>query len=377
MLSDVYFPRINGVSTSIETFRRDLADVGVSACLIAPDYPAAEVGNDVMRIAARRLPFDPEDRLMRWRALNQAANELAGNGMNLIHIHTPFAAHYTGVKTARRHGLPVIATYHTHFEEYVRHYLPFLPAPLLKAAARRLARHQCQSLDAVVVPSPAMQDTLADYGVTVPMHVLPTGIPVDRFAHGDGRCFRASYAIDEDRPLALYVGRVAHEKNIDFLLHAHAHALRRRPELLLIVAGEGPALAGLQQMAKNLGLDAHVRFVGYLDREHELPDCYAAADVFAFASRTETQGLVLLEALAAGLPVYALACLGTTDIVAPGRGAIAAPGDVEAFGRGLAELAADRPRRGRMARDARAFAAEWSAPERARQMAALYRSLVV
>jgi glycosyltransferase involved in cell wall biosynthesis len=377
MISDVYFPRINGVSTSIETFRGDLADAGIRVRLVAPDYPERHESPDTWRVPSRRLPFDPEDRLMQWRSLLDTTAAVAREGVDLVHVQTPFAAHYAGVRLARRLGLPVLTTYHTHFEEYIQHYLPLLPRPLLRSLARRLARHQCDSLDAVIVPSPAMADTLTGYGVTAPLHVLPTGIPVARFAGGDGAAFRARHGIPADRPLALYVGRVAHEKNIGFLLQALRHALGRRPDLALAVAGEGPALAALQREAAALKLDGRVHFVGYLDRQTELPGCYAAADVFVFASRTETQGLVLLEAMAAGLPVYALSCLGTRSIVEPGRGAIAAADDPAAFGTGLADLVGDADRLAALAEAGREFVREWSAPERARQLADLYRSLVV
>jgi 1,2-diacylglycerol 3-alpha-glucosyltransferase len=377
MLTDVYFPRINGVSTSIETFRNDLVHEGITVRMVAPAYPDRHDDTDVTRVPARRLPFDPEDRLMQWHPLRRAAEAAVAEGVDVIHIHTPFAAHYAGAALARRHSLPIVATYHTHFEEYIQHYLPVLPRPVLKAVARAIARHQCDALDAVVVPSPAMRDTLNEYGVVAPMHVLPTGIPISRFAGGDGPRFRITYAIDARRPMALYVGRVAHEKNIPFLLEAMTFAVWRMPDLLLVIAGEGPALPALQRSVAELGLGNHVRFVGYLDRQHELPDCYAAADVFVFASRTETQGLVLLEAMAAGLPVFALAHLGTRNIVEPERGAVVAPDHAEAFGRGLAELAGDKPRLARMSHAARQFAQEWSAPERARQLAALYRHLVV
>ncbi|HZV54384.1 MAG TPA: glycosyltransferase, partial [Rhodocyclaceae bacterium] len=356
MLTDVYFPRINGVSTSIETFRADLAREGVRIKLVAPAYPTPHETADTWRVPSRRLPFDPEDRLMRWRPLIDTAIQAAGTGVDLVHVQTPFAAHYAGVKMARRFNVPVITTYHTHFEEYIQHYLPLLPRQTLKAFARGIARHQCDDLDAVIVPSPAMRDTLLEYGVKAQMHVLPTGIPVSHFSHGDGSRFRARHAIPADRPMALFVGRVAHEKNIGFLLDAMTHAVRHCPELLLAIAGEGPALTFLQRQVEALRLDNHVRFVGYLDRRQELPDCYAAATVFAFASRTETQGLVLLEAMAAGLPVYALPCMGTKSIVEPQHGAVAARDDPAAFGQGLAELAGNQLQLARLARDGRHFA---------------------
>lgn len=377
MPTDVYFPRINGVSTSIETFRSDLLADGITVKLIAPEYPGSRADEQVWRVPSRRLPFDPEDRLMRWHELRAVSKQAAHAGMDLIHIQTPFFAHYAGLRLARELGIPVIATYHTHFEEYIQHYLPLLPKSWLKGVARRIARHQCDELNAVVVPSPAMRDTLREYGVRAPLHVLPTGIPVDRFASGDGLRFRARHAIPPDQPVALYVGRVAHEKNIEFLVHAMTQALWRRPDLLLIIAGEGPALASLQRLVGELRLDHHVRFVGYLDRQQELPDCYAAADLFVFASRTETQGLVLLEAMAAGLPVFALSHMGTASIVEPRQGAVVAPEDPESFGKQLAELISDGPGLARLAAEARQYSIEWSAPERARQLADLYRSLVV
>jgi glycosyltransferase involved in cell wall biosynthesis len=374
MVSDVYFPRVNGVSTSIGTFRADLAGEGIDVHLVAPEYPTPHEAPGTWRIPSWRLPFDPEDRLMRWAPLTRRINTLAAEGVDLIHIQTPFVAHYAALSAARRFRLPVLATYHTHFEEYIGHYLPLMPRPLLRGIARRLARGQCNGLHAVVVPSRAMCDKLAEYGVTAPMHILPTGIPAGQFDSGQRERFRSSHAIAPDRPVALYVGRAAHEKNIDFLLDALPHAAREL-DLLLVIVGEGPALPGLRQRVAQLGLERYVKFLGYLDRQHELPDCYAAADVFTFASHTETQGLVLLEAMAAGLPVLGLARMGTRDIIEPQRGAIAAPGDAEGFGQGLAALLRDEPRRRAMASEARRFAAEWSSVERARQLAGLYRRL--
>ena len=129
------------------------------------------------------------------------------------------------------------------------------------------------------------------------MNVLPTGIPLRQFAAGDGLAFRRPMASPR-RPLALFVGRVAHEKNIGFLLEALLQTRQLCPEVLLLIAGEGPAMADLKSGRLNWELQQSVLFIGYLDRKQALPDCYAAADVFVFASRTETQGLVLLEAMA-------------------------------------------------------------------------------
>lgn len=375
MVSDVYFPRVNGVSTSMETFRRCLCGVGVEVRVVAPRYGGEPEEEQIIRVPGRPVPGDREDRLAGWRKMHRITAQAAAD-CDLIHIQTPFVAHYAGLAAARRHGLPVIATYHTLFEEYLHHYAPYLPGRWLRKQARALSRRQCNQLDAVVVPSTAMRERLAGYGVARPMQVLPTGIPIAQFGQGDGASFRRLHGIPMNRPLALFVGRVAHEKNIGFLLEAVAHARWHHPELLLVIAGEGPAGADLRARVEALGLAEGVRFVGYMDRTRELPDCYAAADAFVFASRTETQGLVLLEAMAAGVPVVALSVMGTADILAAGRGSIAPPDHPAAFGAALAELLGRSPSaREQLSAEARTYALEWSDTAQASCLASLYRRL--
>lgn len=379
-VSDVFFPRINGVSTSIETFRSELMAAGHRVTLIAPHYlPTREVvleANGIYRIPSRPVPRDPEDRLKSYRETLGLVEELRPLGIDLVHIHTPFVAHYAGLALARALGVPRLATYHTYFEEYLGHYLPFLPSSWVRAAARRFSRAQCNDMDAVVVPSLAMRDVLTAYGVSQPLTVLPTGIPEDFFRAGNGGLFRAKHGIPPKRPMALFVGRVAFEKNIGFLLEAVAQAKRVLPEVLLVVAGEGPAMSALREEARRLGLEGQVKFVGYLDRQNGLRDCYHAADAFVFASRTETQGLVLLEAMAQGVPVVGLSAMGTRDIIMPQRGAVAAPDHVEGFAACLVGVLSDPSRRAALALEARDFALEWGAAERAREVADLYRSLL-
>lgn len=376
MVSDVYFPRVNGVSTSMHTFRQGLAEQGLQVDLIVPRYgDEADDDEGVIRVPGRALPNDPEDRLVSWKAMHRRVFARAGD-YDLIHVQTPFVAHYAGVAAARKRGLPVVITYHTLFEEYLQHYVPALPASWLRRLARQFSRRQCNAVDAVVVPSSAMAARLVDYGVTTPLEVLPTGIPLQRFARGNGAAFRRAHAISTERPLALFVGRVAHEKNIGFLLEALAHAHKHCPAALLLITGDGPAKAALQHHAAQLGLADSVRFMGYLDRDTELPDCYAAADAFVFASRTETQGLVLLEALAAGTPVIALAAMGTTDIVVNAPGCLAPPDDPRSFGLALAKLLSDPALRQSLAAQARQTAERWSDTEMAGRLAALYQHLL-
>ena len=374
MVSDVYFPRVNGVSTSIETFRRTLSAHGVEVKLVVPRYGNEIDEPGVVRVAGRPVPGDREDRLVGWRAMHRAVLE-AAQDCDLIHVQTPFIAHYAGLKAGRKLGLPVVATYHTLFEEYLQHYTKPIPPSWLRGQARALSRRQCNQLDAVIVPSTAMRQRLESYGVTSPMHVLPTGIPMAQFAGGNGKRFRQKFGVGETRPMALFVGRVAHEKNIGFLLEAVVQARQIRPDALLVIAGEGPAMADLKAQTAALGLQDAVQFIGYLDRQQALPDCYAAANVFVFASRTETQGLVLLEAMAAGVPVIALSEMGTTDILAPARGAFSPPNDPRAFGEVLGQFLKHPEAWRHLNDEAPIYAQEWTDVAMAERLARLYGEL--
>lgn len=377
MVSDVSFPRVNGVSTSIETFRRSLAELGHDSVLIAPAYPGCASSEDpsVIRIASRPVPRDPEDRLMSARRIRALAPLLAAGGFEVLHVHTPFVAHYAGVALARRLRLPVVETYHTFFEEYLHHYVPVLPRAATRLLARRLSVSQCRDVAALVVPSAQMLATLRGYGITTRAEVLPTGIDPDRFCGGDGSRFRQAHGIPPDRPLLVHISRVAHEKNIDFVLEALVLVRREVPGVLLAIAGEGPALAHVRRRTGQLGLAAHVLFVGYLARDNALLDCYRAGDAFVFASRTETQGLVLLEALALGVPVVSTAVMGTADVLRGAAGALIAPDDRAGFAAAIVGVLKDPVLRARLAAAAPGDAAGWTATAMAERLLALYRSV--
>jgi 1,2-diacylglycerol 3-alpha-glucosyltransferase len=279
------------------------------------------------------------------------------------------------VRAARRAGVPCVATYHTFFEEYLHHYVPALPHALGRLAARHFTRSQCAAVQALIAPSEPMRAVLSGYGVTTPIHVLPTGLPADRFRAGDGAAFRARAGIEPDRRLVTYIGRVAHEKNIGFLVQMFRRVLAQCPQALLVIAGEGPARAGLRDTVAQLGLTAHVCFAGYLERDGALLDCYAAADAFVFASRTETQGLVLLEAMAQGAAIVSTAELGTRSILLPESGALVVPEDEAAFAAAVVRVLGDGALRAQLRERGRSYARSWSSATMARKLLEIYRGL--
>ena len=376
-ISDVYFPRINGVSTSIETFRNELRALGHTVHLIAPSYnTTSDDESDILRIPARSVPLDPEDRFMSYSAVMEQLGKLRGEKYDVIHMQTPFVAHYLGIKLSKLLNVPCVETYHTFFEEYLYHYIPLVPKKVMRHIAKRFSRHQGNSLNGMIVPSHPMLHVLKGYGITTTTEVIPTGIEPASFITGDRTAFREKYGLAQDRPVLLFVGRVAFEKNIGFLLKVLSQVRREIPNALFVIAGEGPALKSLEHEAKAMNLSDSVKFIGYLDRHTELNSCYCAADIFIFASRTETQGLVLLEAMAQGTPVVSTAELGTRDVLQEGKGVWIAREELDDFTNKIVKMLKDTDARKALGMAGRDYAQTWSASRQAERMLAFYQRVV-
>ena len=377
MLSDVYFPRVNGVSTSMQTFCRELVTSGHAVTIVAPDYGIAD-GHpefETIRLPSRRIFFDPEDRLIGKSATRTVTSELAQRSWDVIHIHTPFRAHQIGVALAKITGRPTVESYHTYFEEYVANYLPWFPKAPLRFLVRRFSRRLCEGVDHLIVPTSEMAAVLQSYGIRTPSTVVPTGIRLEEFAAGNAARFRRAHGIGETQPMLLTVSRLAIEKNIDFLLEVAAVLKREFDDFVFVIAGEGPDAPRLGRITRSLGLDAHVRFLGNLDRNTTLLDCYSAADVFMFASSTETQGLVLIEAMACGAPIVSTAVMGTATVLRGASSALVSEGNVDAFAANVAKLLRSPERRAELSAAGPLDAEQWSAAALMRKVVDMYERL--
>lgn len=377
MLSDVYFPRVNGVSASMRTFARDLVRRGHDVTLVVPSYGPEDQTEDfeLIRLPSRQIFFDPEDRLIKASALRRLLPQLQARNFDVIHIQTPFRAHQLGTRLSRMTGIRTVETYHTYFELYVSHYLPWLPSPVLRSGARWISRRLCHGVDHLIVPTQQMLDVLGSYGIRTPSTVIPTGIHLDEFSGGDGSRFRRRHQIDSRRPTLVTVSRLAVEKNIAFLLEVTQVLLREFPDLYFIIAGEGPDAPRLQQRARELGVQDHVGFYGNLDRSTDLLDCYRSGDVFVFASPTETQGLVLIEAMALGVPIVSTAVMGTATVLKRALSARISGEHVAEFAAHVALLLRSPEERQRLSAAGPADAQAWSAPALMQKVVDLYARL--
>ncbi|HTW83054.1 MAG TPA: glycosyltransferase [Candidatus Sulfotelmatobacter sp.] len=326
LFTECYHPIRNGVVASVDSLRDGLREHGVDVTTIAPNFPRRhDDPDDVVRIPSLPLPTPTAYRLC-VPYLNAADRERL-RGVELVHAHSAFVTGWMANVFARRRGLPLVFTYHTRLDAYA-HYAPFEPHATQRALVE-LTRRYANAADAVVVPTRAIERVLRASGVRAPVHVVPSGIDVARFAAGrrSGEA-RAVLGARADEPVVLSVGRLGAEKNLELALDALAAA----PDLRLALVGEGPQRGALAERAARLGIAERVRFLGALPPA-ALPDLYAAADAFVFPSTTDTQGLVLAEALAAGLPIVAVDGEVAREVLAEhGR---LAPADPAALARAL------------------------------------------
>jgi glycosyltransferase involved in cell wall biosynthesis len=262
--------------------------------------------------------------------------------LDVIHTHHPVLLGQTAARKAAEMGLPLVFTFHTQYWEYT-HYIPFPQETIqefLKNAVHKRLRDFVQKCQHIIIPSESLKEILLrEYGLNNHYTVIPTGTDLEPFLSADGKSLRAEKGW-KDELVLISVGRLAPEKNWDTLLRAFAKVCVEQPGVRLVLIGDGPARQSLETLAGELGITNHVTFTGALPFE-EIPRYLKAADAFTFASVTETQGLVTIEAMAAGLPVVAVEGPGTRDIVEHGKQGLLVENDPEALASGLTTLLAD------------------------------------
>lgn len=364
LLTDVFLPDQNGVSTSVLLLQRELRRRGHRAVIVAPrfpDYLDPETLHGVVRLPSMIHPALPRQRLA-----FPTQRRLSGQ-FDLVHTHTPGAIGFWGARLAKRWDIPHISTFHTHLEHYA-HYIPGL-STLEKHAGvlTRIVRRFYSKADLIVAPTEASRDMLPHYGIYRPNVVLPTGI--DESLLQEAPDVPSPWPAGKRRLLS--VGRLGFEKRHELVLQALTE-IRRHHDAHLVILGEGPQLDFLRQKATSLGLDEHVTFFGPVPLA-TIGAYYRQAELFVFGSDTETQGLVLAEAQTMGVPVVAVGAEGTLGGVEPGlSGQLVGRGDWQGLARHSSLLLADPEAMARMSLEARTFARRFSSSKMAEQMLDIY-----
>ncbi|MFZ5644256.1 MAG: glycosyltransferase family 4 protein [Bacillota bacterium] len=372
VFTDSYRPYTSGVVNSIELFTRDLLHLGHEVNIFAPSYKNNDNDTRVFRFLSIPAPTNPDFSLAIPFSLRlrPAIKKLKPD---IIHVHSPFLLGRLGARYARLLRVPLVFTFHTMYDLYV-HYIP-IGQEIAKEITRKYYREFCNDCDMVITPTAIVADHLRNNGVTVKIKTIPTGIDLEKFKNQDPKWVHKKYGIEENTRLLLLVGRLGKEKNIGFIIDVFAGVYSRHPDTKLVIVGGGPEEAALKGQAKELGVSDGIIFTGMVDKD-EVAKYYCSAYLFVFASITETQGLVLGEAKAAGVPSVAVSALGVSEMVSDGEDGYLVENSKEQFESKLELLLDDSNLRNEMANAAIANSESLSSMSSARKLISCYEDIL-
>jgi len=374
IFSESYPPVTNGVAVSVSTLRRELLQQGHRVTVVTARHPdALAQEEDVIRVPSFTWLFAPDYPLPQPRPLPQLHRFFRENRVDVIHVQIPFLLGVIGLRTGRRYGIPVVAHYHTLYDCYL-HYAPVLPQGVLRTLLWWHLRRFYQCAQATIVPSHFACRYLQRHGVqSHAVEVIPTGVEFHPLVVDRAKA-RARYGLPPESPILVYVGRLAREKNLHLLLEMLPLVHREVPNVLLWLVGSGNAEEFIRRQIQQRGWSRTVRLQGRVPHEH-ISEVYAAADLFVFPSVTETQGLVLWEAQAHGLPCVVVNEGGAPESVRDGADGILVPNNAEAFAQAVIRLLRDETLRQRMGQSA-LHAPRWTPRVMARRVLDVYQHVV-
>lgn len=315
IFSDSALPVLNGVSVSIDAQVRELRSMGHSVHIFtAAHFGYKDPDPNTYRFPSAQTPWTRGYPLA-FPPFYPLLYFFRKSRFDVVHTHTPWTIGFVGLRWAQSHGIPVVSTYHTHYDKY-SHYIPFVPKRYVRYKIAKHTNFYYNEVDHIITPSDASKKWLMRHSVGRPITVIPTGaLPRQMLDRAD---MRLKLGLAPNQRLLLYVGRIAEEKNMEVLLEAAAQVMAQDPSTVFWLVGDGPYRENCLEMARNLGIGDRTRFVGFVART-EVDNYYAAADLFLFASITETQGLVIQEAMSYGLPVVVVQGGGASSPITTGE----------------------------------------------------------
>jgi len=337
--TNTYLPVISGVVRSVRSFRDELAHRGHNVFIFAQEQ-VDYVDKDpfIFRYSSLSMPYGVD--IPAAIPISPFIDRLIpAIKLDVIHTHHPFLLGNTAATKAQELNLPLIFTFHTQYREYT-HYVPFPMETIqnfLKSTVDRLLQDFMRRCQHIIIPSESMRETLVNhYGLKNNFTVIPTGVDLEAYRTASGEKIRKKRRWEKDIVM-ISIGRLAPEKNWPTLLHAAALVIKDIPQFRFVLIGDGPDRKSLEDLAKELGIQKRVTFTGSLPFA-ETPSYMKAANLFGFASITETQGLATLEAMAAGLPVVAVDASGTRDILKHGQQGYLVENDATALASAIKRL---------------------------------------
>lgn len=370
VFSDSARPILNGVSVSIASLIDELRDRGHSVHLFtAAYYGYRDPDPNTHRFTSFPTPW-AKGYPLATPPFYPMLRQFRRQTFDLVHTHTPWTIGFVGLRWAESHGLPVVTTYHTQYDKYT-HYVPLLPKRYVRYRIAKHTHYYYNRADQVIVPSEAARRWLQRHSVHRPITIVPTGTPPPRLL--DRAETRARLGLRPEAKVMLYVGRIAREKNMAVLLESVAAAMAQDPRVVFWLVGDGPYREACVQQVRELGIGDRVRFVGFVPRE-DVDQFYAVADLFVFASMTETQGLVVAEAMSYGLPAVVVQGGGAGAPIRDGENGYLVRNDPGVLALQAVRILQDDQLHARLSEGARRTPREYTAADMTDRVLEIYRA---
>ncbi len=372
IFTNAYKPIISGVVNCIDLMRSNLIKKGHDVVLFAPEFPEYE---------------DSEEHIYRYPSLSLtnkvkfplpitifpiAEKIMTSKKIDIIHCHHPFVLGAEGAKWAAKLNVPLFFTFHTQYEQYA-HYIP-LPSNIVKTVSKTVVSSYAKKCSVIITPGTAIVEQLKGYGIEENVVYMPNSIDLDSFSQPEGKSVREKYSIGSDEKLLVYVGRMAQEKNIPFMIDAFKTIKSKIPSRLMII-GEGPELEAFKNYAAEKELADAIIFPGRVEY-NQIPAYYGASNLFIMTSTTEVKPLALLEAMAAGLPIVAVAACGVSDTVINGENGFLTTEDRNEFSDTVIKVLADDALLAEMGRNSVKISKGYSADALTDRLIGLYESAI-
>jgi glycosyltransferase involved in cell wall biosynthesis len=358
MMADVYKPHISGITNYISLNKQFLEKNGHQVFVFTFSEGDEYHDDEPNVIRSPGLPLLDTGYYISLRYTPHARKLL--HTMDVAHVHHPFLSGSLALLYCRQQAVPIIFTNHTRYDLYSRAYLPPMADFLGLAAVKAYLPSFCRSCDLVISPSPGMRDVLVEFGVDVPIDVVPNGVDLEPFKSPVESTRRAELGFDDTDVVLVYVGRLGPEKNLPFLLRAFSGTVQAYKNTRLLLIGDGPERDNLQELVTRSGICDSVRFIGAVEYK-DLPVYLAVANAFVTASVTEVHPLTVIEAMAAGLPVLGIRSPGIADTVEDEvSGLLAAEEDLASFTAKMVRLVREHGLRQKMGENARKVSTEFA-----------------
>jgi 1,2-diacylglycerol 3-alpha-glucosyltransferase len=372
LFTDGYLPQINGVATSVNIWARALQKRGHEVYIIAPAYPKVRDKVNVIRLNAFSIKSQPEIRLATFLP-NRQLYRVARIDFDIIHGFSGGPITSLGLIIAKFKKVPFVFKYDTRWNLYT-HY--FLKGKLIKPRMmEKISQVFCDRCDLIIAPVAIIKEELVSYGIKKPVVIIKNGIEIENYADAKKGYLKKMLKLKKEDQILLYVGRLGKEKSVDFIIRAFKNIKLKLPNYKLVLVGDGSEKERLESLVNKLDLKKEVIFTGALEY-NKVPKIYPDASLFLFASRTETQGMVLLESLAAGVPVVALSDPVIKEVVKDNYNGILIKGSIKEFADKAVRLLQNTNRLNEYSRNAKLSAKDFSSEQAALELENHYKKLI-